>query len=176
MGIVGRSYGDWARGKQLPTKEGVKILSDKFEIPIPRVLEEREEWWSGRVNGKEAARIKFEKYGYYGKLTSKDRAKGGRATQKKLSQNPEYYRSLGLKVKNNFTVPERSESLAEFLGIVLGDGGLTKDQCQISLHLRDDKQYADYLTKMIETLFGYTPSIYPCEKHTDLCFGFCSFA
>ncbi len=45
VGIVGRSYSDWANGKLLPEEEGVKLLSRKFDVLIPEVVEKREEWW-----------------------------------------------------------------------------------------------------------------------------------
>lgn len=56
--------------------------------------------------------------------------------------------------------------LAEFIGIVLGDGGLTDGQCEISLHMIDDIEYANYVGKLVDSLFDAKSSICSYPKHT----------
>lgn len=159
VGIVGRSYTDWANGAILPSKDAVRILSDRFKVPAPEATEEREEWWSGRVNGRKGAIAKFKKYGCYGNLTHEDRVRGGKISQQRRIENPEYYRSLGCNVSNEFITPKKDKPLAEFVGIVLGDGCIARDQCQISLSYRDDEEFAKYVARLTSDLFGYIPSI-----------------
>ncbi len=57
-------------------------------------------------------------------------------------------------------LPIRSINLAEFVGIMLGDGGVTPFQITITLHSVDDLLYADYVTNLIKKLFGVTPKRY----------------
>jgi hypothetical protein len=56
VGICSRNYRDWINGKLLPRKDAIEKLSEISGIPIPKIIKEREEWWSGRVNGKKGWR------------------------------------------------------------------------------------------------------------------------
>lgn len=164
VGICGRSYRDWIRGKLLPRKDAIEKFSEISGIPIPKILEEREEWWSGRVNGKIGGAKRLKLYGVT--FTQDDRIKGGHISQVRRETNPDYYRQLGCNVPTLFKVPRKSAQLAEFLGIVLGDGGLTDGQCEISLHITDDAEYAQYVKTLADTLFRSHASICPYPKHT----------
>lgn len=57
-------------------------------------------------------------------------------------------------------IPPRSKSLAEFIGIMLGDGGLTPYQATITLHHIDDLPYSTFVTRQIERLFDVKPAKY----------------
>lgn len=160
VGIGGRQYSDWARGKFLPQEEAISVLSKKFKVVVPYIVKKREEWWSGRINGRRAALAKYKKYGYFGRLTREERSSGGIECQKRIRVDPDHYRSLGLKVRNVFRRPERSSALAEFVGIVLGDGGLTQNQLRITLNSVADKRYVEYVRNLISDLFDYEPLIW----------------
>ena len=157
VGISGRSYCDWASGKTLPTLSGVKILSSKFDLTFPIIQEEREEHWSGRINGRSAAIARFKKCGPV--ATKAGSKKGGLVSQKNRRDNLEHYREIGCKVKKIFVFSVRNKRLAEFVGVVLGDGGLTNTQCQITLHKQDDKEYVEYVLQLINELFSYRASV-----------------
>jgi len=163
VGVVGRSYSDWANGRIIPKEIGVRFLSLKFGVPIPKIIETREEWWSGRVNGRRAALIGYEKFGVPGSLESRKR--GGVISQQRRRERPEYYRNLGCLVANSYRSPKKSSELAEFVGIVLGDGGLTKDQCQITLSYEDDRDYAIYVGNLVDRLFKVKPGIFEYPKY-----------
>ena len=52
-------------------------------------------------------------------------------------------------------VPGYSEELAEFLGIFLGDGNIRSDyQLAISFNPKTERLYADYVSRLIDSLFG----------------------
>ena len=158
VGVSGRSFGDWVNGKILPSKRGVQILSRKFKVATPEVLEEREEYWSGRIHGRKAA---LERLKIYGLLeTPEGRRKGGLTTQLKRKNNPEYYKKWAAVTKNKFNKPKQSKNLAEFIGIVLGDGGLTRSQLFITLNSEADKIYISYVVKLIFKLFKYNPYVF----------------
>lgn len=75
-------------------------------------------------------------------------------------KNPEYYRSLGCIVANYFTNPGfTNPDFAEFIGICLGDGGLTNTQLGITLNRVADSDYVKYVTTSILKLFNYCPSV-----------------
>ncbi len=163
VGICGRNYRDWINGKLLPRKEAMEKLSVMSGIPLPMIVEEREEWWSGRVNGKKGGLIRIKKHGVT--FTEADRIRGGHASQVRRLEDPEHYRKLGCSVPNVFTTPNLGEELAEFLGIVLGDGGLTAGQCEISLHMIDDIEYSRHIQYLADKLFGAKSSISSYPKH-----------
>ena len=55
--------------------------------------------------------------------------------------------------------PKHSADLAEFVGILLGDGCINKNQISISLNIKSDKDYASYVVELTEKLFRYRPSL-----------------
>lgn len=56
--------------------------------------------------------------------------------------------------------PRKSEDLAEFVGIMLGDGGITRYQVTITFHSRDEKEYSKFCTKLIKRLFDVPVGIH----------------
>lgn len=56
-------------------------------------------------------------------------------------------------------VPRRTPELAEFIGIMMGDGGMSRYQATITLNLVDDIEYSSFVIQTIERLFGYTPGV-----------------
>lgn len=159
VGIGGRNYRDWINGKLLPRKEAMVKLSEMSGIPIPKVIEEREEWWSGRVNGKKGGDACYKKYGPPG--TNEDRRKGWLTTLEHKQNNPRLKWSL----PTQFKMPDYSVELAEFIGIVLGDGGLTHNQCVISLHIIDDIEYSEYVRSLVNMLFDANATTATYPKH-----------
>ena len=61
---------------------------------------------------------------------------------------------------NSITLPEYGENLAEFIGIMIGDGGMSKYQATISLNHITDLEYSLFVKQLISTLFEYVPSVY----------------
>ena len=56
--------------------------------------------------------------------------------------------------KNNVVLPSRySEELAEFFGILLGDGSVTKYYMKIYLNLAVEREYASFVHSLAEKLF-----------------------
>ncbi|MDD3346037.1 MAG: LAGLIDADG family homing endonuclease [Candidatus Omnitrophica bacterium] len=99
---------------------------------------------------------RYELYGNPG--TADGRIKGGTVSQRKFQDNPEQANLSGFKIRRDITRPERSELLAEFIGIMLGDGGMSKYQVHITFNREQDKEYADYVGNIVTKLFS-VPSI-----------------
>lgn len=57
-------------------------------------------------------------------------------------------------------LPSYSSELAEFIGIMLGDGGISSSQITVTLGYTTDKEYANYVIKLILKLFNYKASTY----------------
>lgn len=156
IGISSRSLRDWINEKILGDKEKLIYLSQLSGISLPEIVETREDWWSGRINGSVGAAARFLKHGPV--ATEKGRSLGGINSQINRRNNPDYYRGLNCKVANNFRKPRKSAILAEWVGIVLGDGSLTNDQCQISLDLNNDGAYSVTVLSIVRKLFDVEAS------------------
>ncbi|OGD56325.1 hypothetical protein A3I57_00780 [Candidatus Beckwithbacteria bacterium RIFCSPLOWO2_02_FULL_47_23] len=155
--LSGRTIRDWRRGVLLPNKEKLEKLALIFQQRLPLVIEEREEYWTKKY-ARKGALARLKKYGPPG--TPEGRRKGGLISQQKRRERPEYYRKLGVNIRKKIKIPKHSIFLAEFMGIVLGDGGLSLEQCFITLNCIKDKQYSIYVKKLIKKLFGVDASIY----------------
>ncbi|MBM4467703.1 MAG: hypothetical protein FJ014_19490 [Chloroflexi bacterium] len=57
-------------------------------------------------------------------------------------------------------IPEKSPLLAEFIGIMLGDGSITDHQVTVTLNKTDDAEYANFIRELIGGLFGIASSIH----------------
>jgi intein/homing endonuclease len=58
------------------------------------------------------------------------------------------------------TLPKRSSRLAEFMGIMLGDGGINNAwQATITMNALKDVEYAHYLVGLVKDLFGIVPAV-----------------
>lgn len=55
---------------------------------------------------------------------------------------------------HKFITPPYSINLAEFIGILLGDGGISSRQVTITLHKSDDRDYAYYVSDLILKIFN----------------------
>ena len=62
--------------------------------------------------------------------------------------------------RKSVTRPDASEELAEFFGIMMGDGGIGSSwQATITVNAEADKAYIPFLQNLCSRLFGYTPSV-----------------
>lgn len=152
IGIAERSYRYWLNEKVLGRKDKLYKISNISQTELPKIVEEREEFWSGRVNGSIGGKKRFSLYGVPGNPLS--RIKGGQISQRKRRELPDYYRSLGCNVAKKFIEPKHSEKLAEIVWIILGDGGITQNQLKVTLNSEADLGYDSYLCKRLKELFG----------------------
>jgi len=92
--------------------------------------------------------------------------KGYKTLLKKYSNKIETWRRIGINkskiwTKNlkNIENPKKDENLAEFIGICLGDGTLTKYFVRISLNFRNEQPFAKYVSELCKTIFGIYPKL-----------------
>ncbi len=75
-------------------------------------------------------------------------------------------RNSSIKSIKKIKHPELNEDLAEFIGVYLGDGTLTKYFIRVSGDYRYDLPYFNYLSKLTFRLFGVNPTVYK-EKNRN---------
>ena len=93
----------------------------------------------GKIGG--AARVK--KLGNPG--TKEGRSKGGRNAILRIKERQKIGGSLGFKVAKKLVPIRRGVWLAEFVGVLFGDGHVGKYQTSITLDSKTDREYAEYL-------------------------------
>ncbi|MDP2831219.1 MAG: hypothetical protein Q8O02_03120, partial [Candidatus Omnitrophota bacterium] len=96
---------------------------------------------------------RIEMYGNPG--TSEGRSKGGRRTCEFFRLHPNLARQRSFSTLKEIKRPPRSVELAKFIGIMLGDGGIrSKYQLTISFNYKTDREFAEYVTRIIKRLFA----------------------
>lgn len=62
--------------------------------------------------------------------------------------------------RKTVTLPKYSEELAEFFGIMMGDGGINNPwQANITVNSIADADYAEFIVELVQDLFSLTPAV-----------------
>lgn len=153
-----RTIRDWRKGKFLMPKKAFSILvkitkkqtTDYKPIYINEyMLKSR----AGSIGGK----AQWQKNKSIGTLADK-RAGGIMSYQKRKECNNDIF------YKKQIKKPKQSAKLAEFIGICMGDGSITKYQVTISFNDVDDYEYMIIVKNMIFDLFNIACKI---QKRND---------
>ena len=161
IGIHPRSFFDWRKEKLTMTLHAVEYFVTTYDISLPEdkeVLLARWQTFKTAANKKGGVSC-FKKYGIF--ATDEGRRKGGKVSWERRKNNLVLWK----KYANVIIKPKESILFAEFIGILLGDGGLTKFQCVIYLNSDTDSEYAIYASHMINTLFGLKATITKHKKY-----------
>jgi len=146
---------DWRREKFSMEAKAVRKLCNKTNTPLPANAEFKNDHWYV-ANASSAGGIAVLKK--YGRI-------GGDPKYRKKKWY-EWWEKEGKYNKNSINAPKPirkpnfSQNLAEFAGIMLGDGGISQRQVIITLHYKDDKEYGKFATTLIKKLFNVPVSAY----------------
>lgn len=155
LGIVGRSYRDWRREKYPITENAVELIEKMYGLKLPfSKLKALKDWKDAKLESSRKGGLAVSvKYG--GPGTPKGRSKGGKKAMAIL-------RSRGLVPQPKpFNSPkEYSAELAEFVGILLGDGHIGKEQWSITLNSIADRDYLQFVIELVKRLFCYVPGVH----------------
>lgn len=87
--------------------------------------------------------------------TPEGRSKGGKKSATLFRENPSFAKKRGFIIRKDIKYPTRCAELAEFIGILLGDGGVPgTHQFTISFNNKTDREYADYISSILRRLFS----------------------
>lgn len=86
--------------------------------------------------------------------TEEGRSKGGRNAVLRIKKLQKTGYATGFNVAKKLEPIRKNGVLAEFVGVLFGDGHVGKYQTSITLDSRNDREYADYLKGLIENKFG----------------------
>lgn len=150
-----RTIRDWQCGKFSMDLKSIQKLSKLTKISVPHNIKIKNRFWYANKGASLGGKAVFKKYGKIG---------GSEKVRKEKWQ--QWWMTIGKFDKNSITQPKsivkppKSENLSELCGIILGDGGMSKNQLTITLHHIDDKDYSKFVIKLIKKLFKINPSIY----------------
>jgi len=159
LGISNRTLSDWRREKFLISETAFKkclsLVKNKIKIFNYKLLPD---FWSISKAAKKGGLATAKKYG--GPGTPEGRRKGGLTSQERRKLYPELYTNCN--PRRIISEPKESVGLAEFIGIMLGDGSISSNctQAVISLHKKDDRKYILLVCKIIKKLFCVDPVVY----------------
>jgi len=155
-GVGQRSFSDWKNGSCLISLSAFERLIEISNInrPLVKILPD---YWHIKEASRRGA---FARNAIYGNpATSDGRSRGGKTTCDKFSSDPKLAKKLGFKIRKNIHHPSKSCDLAELVGILLGDGGITDYQVKITQNKEADRDYSPYIVRMFKRLFGIDPTI-----------------
>ncbi|MDP3732166.1 MAG: LAGLIDADG family homing endonuclease [Candidatus Omnitrophota bacterium] len=155
--VCERALRDWRSEKYNMSYEALLRLQKIADIPIPKKKEILPEYWSARKFARKGALRRYQIYGNLG--TPEGRKRGGITSQKLFRLNPEYAKSLGIRMRKDIRKPKPSIELAEFIGIMLGDGGMTNYQINVTFNTKTDNEYGIYIRSLIKRLFNISASL-----------------
>ncbi|MCG2714592.1 MAG: hypothetical protein L6308_07135 [Candidatus Omnitrophica bacterium] len=163
-----RTLSDWCRERSTMNYKALLDLHMNCNIPIPKEIKILPQFWYVNRAAKLGAMMRNKLYGNPG--TPEGRRRGGLTTMGKFMRKPELAKKLGLRIIKDIKRPKRDLQLAEFVGIVLGDGGLTNYQLKITFNRDTDAEHADFMKALIKKLFKLTPKIVSKEldKGSDI--------
>ena len=147
-----RTIRDWAREKWKMSFEAALRLQQHSGVRLPAGAGSLPEFWSAS----KAATVRNLRWNavHGNPATPEGRRKGGLVSQQRRREEPGRYAGSRVRLRNAITVPPDGEELAEFIGIVLGDGTISRHQVRIALNRAADREYAAHVAGLARRLFG----------------------
>ena len=152
--VSSRTIRDWRRERYCISKSAANYFCVNFDSVLLEPEDLLINRWkqNRRKNCIKGANSRYKIYGNPG--TNKGRVKGGNKSIKILRKKGVFASA------KKYKTPFFCNDLAEWFGILLGDGGLTKTQVRISLNSVADSGYIDFVSKLSEKLLEEKPKIY----------------
>lgn len=130
-------------------------LSRKSRIPIPSGVVIHDPFWYVTKGAHAGWVSMFKKYG----RVPVDPAYRLKKWREWWEREGQYKPHPVFGVRKSIQRPYFSSRLAEFTGIVMGDGGITRRQVVVTMHSRDDRKYCFFVKNLIENLFHVPVSV-----------------
>lgn len=150
-----RTISAWKANKNTLPKEVFNLLETHAllgDVKLDYAIQP--DWWQTQQAGRKGGAAFIKKYKTLGTIES--RIEGGHASYRTSRSRPN-----SIYERKSIKLPKRDSTLfAEFIGVMIGDGSLTKYQASISTNLKTDADHAKFIVKLIKELFDVVPSIY----------------
>jgi hypothetical protein len=156
-----RTLNDWKREKYSMPLLALQKIREITNVKMPTDIEIRDRFWYAKKGGEIAGKLVYEKYGVVGGNPKRRRRKWLQWWNKKGKFN-----LAGYFVPKDISKPKKDIKLAEFVGIMIGDGGITEKQVTVTLNYITDKEYINFVSNLFKKLFTVEPALYKREKES----------
>lgn len=150
-----RTLKDWSRKNLRMSYQAAITISQKSKLKLPKNT-----WrinWQKYLESisKKGGKENFRK----NKIIGGDAKKRQEKWQEWWNKTGQYRKNKILS-KSEIKIPKFNNELAEFVGIMMGDGGVAPYHISITLNSETDKIYVKFIEKLIKKLFGTKPKKY----------------
>ena len=150
-----RQISDWKNAKSTLSLYAFEKFLVAAKIPRPTKIKIIERYSHAKSAGKKGFIAVLKKYGKFPKNEERRKENWQKWWKTKgKHQKREICKSKSIKI------PMKYRQLAEWFGILIGDGGITERQVRITLNCETDKTYSKFVIKLIQKLFHVKPKIY----------------
>jgi hypothetical protein len=157
-----RTIRDWRREKFLISYDAVQKINAKYGISLPANLVLEDEFWYVKKGAQKGGLASIAKQGGIIGDPEIRKQRWREWWEEKGKFLPPSILSRPLPIRR----PDKSIELAEFVGIVLGDGGISNYQLVITLHHTEEIEYTIFIMQLIKSLFGVDPQRYHSPQHS----------
>jgi len=154
-----RVLNDWRREEYSMPLDVLKRICRISKVEMPIDVRIRDAFWYVSKGAHAGGMAVYKKYGRIGGDPEYRKNKWYEWWEKKGKYNTNL-----INAPRPIKRPFFSQDLAEFVGIILGDGGITQYQVTITLHYKDDKEYGKFVVALIKKLFNVPVGACYCEK------------
>jgi len=161
IGVHPRTLNDWGREKYSMPLLALQKIREITNVKMIADIEIRDRFWYTKKGGEIAGKLVYEKYGIIGGDPKKRRRKWLQWWNRKGKFN-----LSGYFIPKDISEPKKNIELAEFAGIMIGDGGITKKQVTVTLNYITDKEYINFVSNLFKKLFAVEPALYKREKES----------
>ncbi|CAN5713637.1 hypothetical protein BH11PAT2_BH11PAT2_08970 [soil metagenome] len=155
-----RRMSDWNRGDGSIPYSIAKEFSALSGISVPKSGKIVNQYWNNHAAAVKAGNLVYKKYGRIGGDPEHRKGQWKKWWIESNKQN-----NLGsFAIQKEIQLPVPSVKLAELVGIILGDGGITERQVRITLDSDTDSLYVPYAAELFQSLFGVLPTVRTVAK------------
>lgn len=151
-----RTLNEWTKERFNMSESAMLLIIKLTKLPLPQnysIIKWNEHLNKISISGGRA------RYAKYGKVSITEERRKEKWRQWWESKGQYKKPASGFKVLTKIKTPLHSKLLAEFVGIMLGDGGVNKYQTSVTLSGKE-QSYIQYVSKMVKKLFGVNPKVY----------------
>lgn len=154
-GTSPRNLNDWRNEKISMSFVSVERLCRKRKCAIPKEIVLKDAYWYVTKGARAGGKAVVKKYGVVGGDPEHRKKKWREWWKTEGKLNPQ-----SITQPWPFKKPDFSKELAEFVGILLGDGGISENQVTVSLNRVTDGEYRVFVQRLIRKLFDVPTGLY----------------
>lgn len=162
LNVSERTVRDWRHEKFTMLYKLITELSQTYGILFPKGVRVERKFWYAAKGARQGGLASYKKQGGVigDPAVRVQKWREWWEREGKIRKLPANFYPLP------FTRAERSVELAEFIGIAMGDGGMTNRQLIITLNHITDLAYSHFVVRLIKKLFHITPAVYHVLKNS----------